>query len=97
MLAELIQDTATLLLPTSRPEIERALKSLRVWRLVEGYRGRSGDEAAVLAAIEAVAGFAEAHRGLIEEVDVNPLLVLPPGEGAVAVDVLLRMRAEQPS
>ncbi len=94
VLAELLRDTATLLLPTSRAEIEQALKSLKVWRLVEGYRGTSGDVPAVLAAIESVAAFAEAQRGLIEEVDVNPLLVLPPGAGAVAVDVLIRMRSE---
>ena len=38
------------------------------------------------------AAFAAAHRGLIEELDVNPLLVLPVG--AVAVDALIRMRNE---
>ncbi len=94
VLAELLRDTATLLLPTSRAEIEQAVKALKVWRLVEGYRGRSGDIPAVMAAIESVAAFAEARRGLIEEVDVNPLLVLPSGAGAVAVDVLIRMRSE---
>ncbi|MDP9138046.1 MAG: acetate--CoA ligase family protein [Pseudomonadota bacterium] len=95
VLAELLQDTATLILPASPPEIERALQSLKIWRLVAGYRGKAGDGPAVVAAIAAVAAFAEAHRGLIEEVDVNPLLVLPPGKGAVAVDVLIRMRSEQ--
>ncbi len=87
---ELLKDTVTLILPTSKPEIERALKSLKVWQLVEGFRGRSGDAAAVISAVEAVAAFAAVHRGLIEELDVNPLLVLP--QGAVAVDALIRMR-----
>ena len=45
---------------------------------------------AVIAAIEAVAAFAAARRGLVEELDVNPLLVLK--DGAVAVDALIRMR-----
>jgi hypothetical protein len=80
----------SIVLPTSRPEIERALKSLKVWKLVEGFRGKSGDAIAVSKSIEAVAAFAEAHRGLIEELDVNPLLVLP--DGAVAVDALIKMR-----
>jgi len=48
----------------------------------------------VIKAVEAVAAFAEAGRGLIEELDVNPLLVMPPGQGAVAVDALIRMRKE---
>jgi acyl-CoA synthetase (NDP forming) len=90
ILTELLKDTATLILPTTRTEIERALQSLKVWRLVEGFRGKSGDAVAVIAAVEAVARFAEAHRGFIEELDVNPLLVCK--DGAVAVDALIKMR-----
>jgi acetyl-CoA synthetase len=92
ILAELLKDTASLILPTSRAEIERALKTLKVWTLIEGFRGKSGDVAAVIKAVEAAAAFADAHRGLIEEVDVNPVLVLPPGQGAIAVDALIKMR-----
>jgi acyl-CoA synthetase (NDP forming) len=92
ILTELLKDSATLILPTSRPEIERALKSLKIWKLIEGFRNKSGDQEGVIRAIEAIAGFAESRRGSIEELDVNPLLVLPPGQGAVAVDALIRMR-----
>jgi acyl-CoA synthetase (NDP forming) len=94
ILTELLKDSTTLLLPTSRAEIERALSSLKVAKLIDGFRGRSGDRAAVIAAIEAVARFAAAHRDTIEELDVNPLLVLPPGQGAIAVDALIRMRKD---
>jgi hypothetical protein len=90
VLTELIEDSVALILPTSRAEIERALKTLKVWKLIEGFRGRSGDQAAVIKAVEAIAAFAEAHRGLVVELDVNPLLVLP--DGAVAVDALIKMR-----
>lgn len=90
ILTELLEDTATLLLPCEGREIETALRGLKVWRLIEGYRGRSGDGPAVFEAIEAIVRFAAAHEGFIEELDVNPLLVLPGG--AVAVDALLRMR-----
>ena len=94
VLTELLADTATLLLPTNRAEIERALEGLRVSRLIDGYRGKSGDRAALLDAIEAIAAFAAENRETIEELDVNPLLVLPPGEGVVAVDALLRIRED---
>jgi acyl-CoA synthetase (NDP forming) len=94
VLTELLKDTVTLILPTSRAEIERSLKSLKVWKLIEGFRGRSGDQEGVVKAIEAVAAFAATHAALIEEVDVNPLLVLPPGQGAIAVDALIKMRKE---
>jgi acyl-CoA synthetase (NDP forming) len=90
VLAELLKDTVSLLVPTNRSEVEAALRSLRVWRLIEGFRGERGDVEAVVSAVEAVARFAEANPGLIEELDINPLLVLP--QGAVAVDALIRMR-----
>ncbi|WP_374331885.1 acetate--CoA ligase family protein [Aestuariivirga sp.] len=90
ILTELLKDSVTLILPTTRSEIERALKTLKVWTLVEGFRGKSGDAEAVFRAVEAVADFAAANRGLVEEVDVNPLLVLK--DGAIAVDALIKMR-----
>ncbi len=90
ILTELLKDTATLLLPTDRSEIELALRSLKVWTLIDGFRGRAGDQTAVLDAIEAIVRFAIAHAETLEELDVNPLLVLP--DRAVAVDALIRMR-----
>ena len=67
VLTELMQDTATLLLPTTREEIERALASLKVCETHRGFRGKSGDREAVIAAIEAVARFAAAHGPRIDE------------------------------
>lgn len=92
VLTELLADSATLLLPTTRPEIERALSGLRVNRLIEGYRGKAGDRVALIKAIEAIADFAAKDQTTIEELDINPLLVLPPGKGVVAVDALLRVK-----
>lgn len=91
ILTELLKDSVTLILPTSRAEIQRALKSLKVWKLVEGFRGRSGNAAAVVDAVEAVADFAHANRGYVEELDVNPLLVTR--DAAIAVDALIRLRS----
>ncbi|WP_395689986.1 acetate--CoA ligase family protein [Aestuariivirga sp.] len=90
VLTELLRDSVSLLLPASPGEIERALHSLRVWRLVDGFRGKSGDAKAVIRAVQAVASFAAANPGMIEELDVNPLLVLK--DGAIAVDALIKMR-----
>ena len=89
-MTELLKDSVTLLLPTTRAEITRALQSLACWKLVQGFRGKSGDAEAVIAAVSAVARFAAAQAAEIEELDINPLLVLPTG--AVAVDALLRYR-----
>ncbi|MEE8534781.1 MAG: acetate--CoA ligase family protein [Kiloniellales bacterium] len=92
-LVELIRDSRALLLPTDRPSVSRALAALKVSKLLAGWRGRPpGDTAAAVEAVLALARFAEAERGTLEELDVNPLMVLPEGEGVVAADVLLRTR-----
>jgi acyl-CoA synthetase (NDP forming) len=90
ILTELLKDSVTLLLPTSRAEIERAVTTLKVWKLVKGFRGKAGNPEAVFDAIEAIGRFAAAHPGFIEEADINPLLVT--STDAIAVDALLRMR-----
>ncbi len=90
VLVELLDDTVTLLLPTTSAGILGALEELRIWPVVAGYRGRGGDVGSVLAAVESVVDLAMSEP--IVEVEVNPLLVLPAG--AVAVDVLLRVAAD---
>jgi acetate---CoA ligase (ADP-forming) len=87
---ELLKDSVTLLLPCSEDEIIRALKTLRIWKLIEGFRGKQGDQKATIAAVKSVCNFAEAYKDHIEELDINPLFVLI--KGAVAADVLVRFR-----
>lgn len=95
VLVELLQDTVTLLLPASRADIHAALASLRCWALLTGYRGRpAGDVDAVLDAVQAILACAQAHAGSLLELDVNPLLVLPLGQGVLAVDALIRLAGE---
>lgn len=90
VLVELLQDAARLLLPAGEAEIEAALKRLKVWTLLQGFRGRpAGDVAAAVKAIRAVSAYAESQSGRLLELDVNPLLVLPAGQGAIAVDALI--------
>jgi acetate---CoA ligase (ADP-forming) len=92
ILVEMVQDAANLLLPTDRANVERAIRGLKIAKLLAGYRGKpAADIDAVADAVMAVAGFAEAHRDRLVELDVNPLLVLPKGEGVVAVDALIVM------
>jgi acetate---CoA ligase (ADP-forming) len=89
---ELLKDSATLLLPCTEDEILRALKTLRIWKLIEGFRGKSGDQVATVDAIESVCNFAEAYKDQIEELDINPLFVLP--NGAIAADALIKFKGQ---
>ena len=88
---ELMQDSRVLLLPAGRGQILRALKSLRIWPLLEGYRGQPpGDVEAVIDAIEVVARFGLEFADTLMELDINPLIVRPRGKGVAAADVLIR-------
>jgi len=90
IMVELMQDSEQLLLPVSASDIEDALKSLKVFPLLDGFRGRPGaDLKAVTDAIAAIAAYAVEHRDSLMELDVNPLLVFPETEGVLAVDALI--------
>ena len=59
-LVELIDDSATLLLPTDREAVVEALDTLRISRLLAGYRGRpAGDHEALIEAVLGIAALAE--------------------------------------
>jgi succinyl-CoA synthetase beta subunit len=95
ILVELVGDSRTLLLPTDRESVSEALDSLAVSKLLAGYRGGpAGDKEAVVEVSLALARFAETHRDDLEELEVNPLMVLR--QGACAADVLLRMTRAGP-
>jgi acyl-CoA synthetase (NDP forming) len=88
ILVELVEDAAMLLLPTSAEEVEAALRGLKIAKLLAGYRGKpAADMTALVKSIVAIAAFAEANRGKLLELDVNPLMVR--ADGAVAVDALV--------
>ncbi|MEY4265557.1 MAG: hypothetical protein RIS90_92 [Pseudomonadota bacterium] len=93
---ELLRDSVTLLLPLSRADIAQALAGLKLWPMVTGYRGRPpGDVPALLDAVQAIVAYASAHADRLLELDVNPLLVLPLGQGVLAVDALIRLADEE--
>lgn len=93
ILVNLLNDSATLLLPITREAASTAVLSLKGSALLQGFRGRpEGDLEAVVDAIMAVADFAIDHWGSITELDINPLMVRPKGKGAVAADALVRLQ-----
>jgi acyl-CoA synthetase (NDP forming) len=88
ILVELANDSVSLLLPARREEIRAAIQSLKVHKLIMGYRGKAaGDIEGVVDSIEAILRYADANSDRLLELDVNPLCVL--SDGAVAVDALI--------
>ena len=94
-LVELLADSRTLLFPVTETAVGDALDGLKAAVLLAGYRnGPRGDRRAAVDAVMAIAAYTQAHAGRLEELDVNPLMVLPQGQGAIAADALIRMRQE---
>jgi acyl-CoA synthetase (NDP forming) len=95
VLAELVGDSAILLLPTSDEDIRAALATLKVAALLDGHRGRPpGDIGALVTTVLAIQTYALANLDRLLELDVNPVIVRPVGYGAVAVDALIRLAGE---
>ncbi len=95
VLAELIGDSAILMLPASGDDIRVAIATLKVSALLAGHRGKpAGDIDALVASVLAVQTYALANLGRLLELDVNPVIVRPAGHGAVAVDALIRLAGE---
>jgi succinyl-CoA synthetase beta subunit len=86
------------LLPVDAAGAEEMLCGLKGFRLLDGYRGApKADAAAAARAIAALCDAVLAGGERLREVEINPLLVLPEGQGAIAVDALVLLNeAAQP-
>ena len=94
ILVELLKDSASLLLPTNKEEILHALTRLKCAPLLTGFRGAPpADLNAAADVILAVARMVESAPSYILELDINPLVLLPEGQGAVAADALIKLNA----
>lgn len=93
IMTELMQDTALVMIPASREDIDLALKSTKVDTLLQGFRGKPvGDRNALIDLVMAVQDYALSLEDKIDEIDLNPVMVRPKGvpQGVVAVDALIR-------
>jgi len=89
VLAELWDDTVNLLIPARAGAVEAALRSLRIWPLIAGYRGKpAANLDAIIASVMALQDYVIAHAPHISEVEINPLMCT--SDAAIAADALLR-------
>ena len=92
VLTELLSDSVSLLPPWTRESISEALRRLAVAKLLTGFRGKPrGDTGALMECILQIARYASATSATLIEIDVNPVIVRPDGEGVVAVDTMIRL------
>lgn len=87
---EVLKDVTFRLAPFDRAEALRMIDEIRGRALLSGVRGAPPSDIDALAdVLVSLSQFAAAHRDDVETVDLNPLLVLPKGEGVVALDALV--------
>jgi acetyltransferase len=89
VLTELLADSTALLWPFGPDEVVAAVRGLRVGRLLDGYRGGAPADVDALAATAVAVGRLLADLPEIAEIDINPLLVGPAGQGCLALDALV--------
>jgi acyl-CoA synthetase (NDP forming) len=91
--AEALRDTRLFPADLEPAGIAAELRKLRGAKLLAGFRGmRPADIAAAADLVARLGAFITAHPE-VEEIDVNPLVVYPEGEGAIALDALIIGRA----
>jgi acyl-CoA synthetase (NDP forming) len=91
LFAELLKDTASILIPASRDHLKQTLNRLKLSKILNGYRNQpAGNIDALLDAVEAIQSYVLANLDTIEEVEVNPFILTQTR--AVAADALIRKR-----
>ena len=87
VLAELLDDVAVALAPVGVSRVMEMLRELKVWPLLDGWRGRPKlDVGAVADAACRLSWLACDLGDRLVDLELNPLLVGREGEGVVAVD-----------
>jgi len=89
--AELLKDTTMRLLPEqgglSLADAYDMMHDLRTWPLLDGYRGRvKADQQALAQAIVDFSNMVASVGDRLIEAEINPLFVLPDGQGVKAAD-----------
>jgi acetyl coenzyme A synthetase (ADP forming)-like protein len=94
--AEVYKDVAFRLHPVTDIDAREMLAKLRLSRLLDGYRGAPpGDRDALISVIRKISALVETVAELAE-LDLNPVRVLSPGNGAVVLDARMRVAKPHP-
>jgi len=90
LFTEIYRDRSLRLAPVDLDTAREMIAEVRGFTLLSGYRGKpAGDLDALARAIVALSRLT--RDGTVIEAEINPLIVLPAGQGVVAVDALVRV------
>ncbi|WP_319517649.1 acetate--CoA ligase family protein [uncultured Martelella sp.] len=85
---ELYRDVTYLALPVTPEQVEAALRKLKLWTVLQGFRG--APKADIDALVKAAIAFGDMvlRTPDLVEAEINPVFVRPEGKGLAAVDFL---------
>ncbi len=87
---EVLKDVSFRLAPFGRRQALSMIREIKGYALLQGARGTPPCDIEALAdALVALSRFAYARRNDFSSVEINPLLALPEGSGALALDAVL--------
>jgi acetyltransferase len=90
---EILNDTSIRVPPLSAQDAEAMIEELKGSAILTGARGRPvGDVSALADLLVALGNVALDFEDILAGVDLNPVMVLPQGRGAIAVDVLAALK-----
>ncbi len=93
---EVLKDVVFAPPPIDRGEALRMIDSLKASAILKGARGRpEADLEALADFLAGVAELAADGAGVVDQIDFNPVLVYPKGQGVVAVDALVAIGLAQ--
>ena len=93
VMVEVYNDVALRRCPITRSEALEMIDQVKGSRLLKGFRGSAPADVAALADVLVnVSRMAAQLEGTLAELDINPLMVLPAGQGVKAVDALAVFR-----
>ena len=93
VMVEVYNDVALRRCPITRSEAQAMIAEVKGARLLQGFRGRPAADLEALAdTLVRVSHLAMHLEGHLAELDINPLMVLPSGQGVKAVDALVVFR-----
>jgi acyl-CoA synthetase (NDP forming) len=89
---ELFRDVTYLALPVSEQQVMDALRKLKLWTLLQGFRGKPAAD--VEALVRAAVRFGDLFLACPDasEFEINPVMVKAKGQGLAAVDALVTAR-----
>ena len=93
VLVEVLKDVSFRAVPFGPDEAARMISETTAGKVLRGVRGEpAGDVAALCETLAALSRFAAANAARLAGVDINPLRVLPAGEGVAALDALVVLK-----